>query len=170
MSQTGDRALPDPAERPASPAPKRDRSAARSARLAKETARERRIVDLLNRGLSMDEIARRDGVTLNRMRKVVGDILARRAPQAPAEYLALQVGRLNEAMLLSYGHMYSEATGPNFKAIESVLKIVREMDRYHGFLPAAGGRAIERAPALPTPPLALSPPDLGRVAIGAATD
>jgi hypothetical protein len=172
MSQTEDCPASDPAGTPVPPsAPKRDRSPeARRARRLKEVLRERRIVDLLNRGLPMAEIAGREGVTLNRMRKVVRDILAKRMPQAPAEYLALQVGRLNEAMFLSYGHMYSPEGGPNFKAIDSVLKIVREMDRYHGFAPGAAGAAPQPPAALPGPPLAIAPPDLDRVAIGAATD
>ncbi len=163
--------MPDPEPIAPPPAPKRDRSPeARRARRLKDVLREGRIVDLLNRGLSMAEIAGREGVTLNRMRKVVRDILAKRMPQAPAEYLALQIGRLNEAMFLSYGHMYAPETGPNFKAIDSVVKIVREMDRYHGFIPVAAAAPPTHPPALPPAPLAIAPPGLDRVAIGAVTD
>src|SRR5208337_5624613 len=71
---------------------RRDRSveARREARLKKD-ARERRIISMLNRGVSMVELAAREGVTLRRMQIVVKDILVRRAPPAPSEYLALQV-------------------------------------------------------------------------------
>ena len=112
------------------PAFERDRwLQARQAARARKAERERRIVELLNRGVSVAEIAEREGVTLLHMRNVVRTLLAKRQPQAPAEYLALQVNRLNEAMLLSYSHMYNDQSGPNFSAIDRVVKIVREMDR-----------------------------------------
>jgi hypothetical protein len=53
---------------PQPPAPRRDRSieARRKAR-RKKGARERQIVDLLNRGVSTAELAAAEGVTLRRM-------------------------------------------------------------------------------------------------------
>ncbi len=98
--------------------------------------RERLIVNSLNRGLSVVEIAQRLGVTEKRMRALVKEILARRMPQAPEEYAALQASRLNEALLVAYGAMSPE----NLKAVALVVRIVRELDRYHGFV-AAGRRA-----------------------------
>ena len=44
---------------------------------------------------------RSEGLSLKRMRNVVREILAERMPQPPAEFLALQVSRLNEALLVS---------------------------------------------------------------------
>ena len=102
---------------------------------------------MLNRGVSMAELAAREGVTLRRMQIVVKDILARRGPPAPAEYLALQMSRLNEAMIVAYGSM---ASG-NLSAVDRVVKLVREMDRYHGFFP---GRAADPAPDRLAPPAA----------------
>ena len=49
--------------------------------------RERQIVDLLNRGVSVAEIASQSGVSIQHMRKPVREILAERAPQPPAEFL-----------------------------------------------------------------------------------
>ena len=72
------------------------------------------------------------------MRAAVREILARRMPEAPAEYVALQLGRLNEALLVAYSAM----SGANIRAVECVVRIVREMDRYHGF--AAAGRRVAR--------------------------
>ena len=47
--------------------------------------------------------------------------------------------------------MYSSATGANFEAVDRVVKIVRELDRYHGF--AAVPRPREAAGTrLPLPP------------------
>ena len=55
----------------------------RCAARAKKAERERLIIDYLNRGVSVSEIAARLGVTEKRMRALVREILARRAPAAP---------------------------------------------------------------------------------------
>ncbi len=111
----------------------RDRSieARRAARRAK-FERERLIVNSLNRGVSVAEIAERIGVTEKRARALVKDILARRAPAAPEDFASLQVSRLNEALLIAYGAMSDQ----NLRAVALVVRIVRELDRYHGFVAA----------------------------------
>src|SRR5271166_2288316 len=148
MSQTAETAPPS--------AP-RDRSieARRAARLLK-ARREGRIVQFLNRGVSIAEIAAREGVTEKRMRAVIRDILARRMPAPPAEFLALQMSRLNEALVVAYGAM----SGGNLQAVDRVVKIVRELDRYHGLV-AAERRLSPGEPRLEAPaesPLALAAP------------
>ena len=134
---------------------RRDRSveARREARLKKD-ARERRIIGMLNRGVSIAEIAAREGVTLRRMQIVVKNILARRAPPAPSEYLALQVSRLNEAMMVAYGSM----AGGNLMAVDRVVRLVKEMDRYHGFFPSGEAGAAARLAPPAEAPLALAAP------------
>ena len=130
-----------PAEKP------RNRSieARRAARRAR-FERERLIVDFLNRGVPVVEIAGRIGVTEKRMRALVKEILARRMPAAPEDYAALQASRLNEALLVAYGAMSAE----NLKAVALVVRIVRELDRYHGFAARRdGGGAQSRAPMAP---------------------
>jgi hypothetical protein len=118
--------------------------------------------------VSVAEIAQSEGITHRRMRMIVGEILARRAPQPPAEFLAVQVSRLSEALLVSYSAM----GGGNLAAVDRVVKIVRELDRYHGF--AEIGRPApadeRRLPELPAPPLALAAPDRSPEGNGAATD
>ena len=105
--------MSDAADAPSPPAVRRDRSLeAKRIAQAKKVERDRRVLALLNRGVSVAEIAEREGVTLNHMRNQVRAILLRRLPQPPAEYLALQVGRLNEALLLSYSKMYNRKQGP----------------------------------------------------------
>jgi len=138
-------AHPSPAPRP------RNHSieARREARALK-AARERLIVDCLNRGLSMAEIAQRTGVTEKRMRAAIREILARREPQAPDEFVAMQVGRLNEALNVAYSAMSRE----NLGAVRLVVRIVRELDRYHGFAPSA--RRAARGGAQPAGGLAPS--------------
>jgi DNA-binding CsgD family transcriptional regulator len=158
--------LSEPVE-PAPAAPRRDRSAAgRSAARQERAEREASIVSLLNRGFSVAEIADRNGVSERAMRKSIRTLLARRAPAPPAEFLALQVSRLNGALRVAYNAM----SGANLEAIDRVVKIVRELDRNHGFAVQA---AAPRPPRLPPPsaaPLALEAPGARTEPIGAATD
>ena len=116
----------------------RDRSieARRAARRVR-FERERLIVDSLNRGVPVVEIAGRIGVSEKRMSALVTEILARRMAAAPEDYAALQASRLNEALLVAYGAMSDK----NLKAVALVVRIVRELDRYHGFA-AADARAV----------------------------
>ena len=118
------------------------RRAARRARFE----RERLIVDCLNRGVSVAGIAQRIGVTEKRMRALVKEILARRMPAAPEDFAALQVSRLNEALLVAYSAMSAE----NLRAVGLVVRIVRELDRYHGFVAFGRGPAASRAPRTPS--------------------
>jgi DNA-binding CsgD family transcriptional regulator len=175
--------MPDaPNASPASPpAARRDRSlrARRKARQAR-AEREQQVISLLNRGVSVAEIASRSGVSIGHMRNLVRKILAERAPAPPAEFLALQVSRLNEALLVSYGAMHNSMTGTNFEAVDRVVKIVRELDRYHGFAsverPRQASEIRREEPEtrrLPPPaesPIAIGLPVADRVQIGAVTD
>ena len=157
--------MSEESEGAAAPAKQRVRSlAARRAARRERAVREARIVGMLNRGVAVAEIADREGVSLKRMRNCVRELLARRAPQPPAEFLAAQIGRLNEALLLSYSHMHDERLGPNYKAIDRVVRIVRELDRYHGFRPERAGDAARPLPppaprALPAPTARLTAGD-----------
>jgi hypothetical protein len=132
----------------------------RDVRLAK-FKREQLIVDYLNRGVSVAEIAARVGIGEKRMRAVIRDPrtgirgLAHRCPHAPAEFVAIQVSRLNEAPLVAFSAM----TGANLKAVDRVVRIVRELDCYHGFVATTRRR--------PEQPL-LEAPAHGVMAFGAA--
>ena len=88
--------------------------------------------------------------------------LARRTLDPPAHFAQLQIRRLSEALLVCTSAM----SRGNLQAVDRVVKIVRELDRYHGFGPAAAAPRLT-APALPAPdspaqllapPLALAPP------------
>ena len=132
--------------KPNPPAGATARPKARRAARQEKFDRERRIVNYLNAGVSVAEIAEREGVTHRRMRAVVQEILARRAPAPPAEFLAMQVGRLNEALLLSYSAMSPD----NPEAVDRYVRIVRELDRYHGFA-APAPPAHPGSPSLEAP-------------------
>jgi hypothetical protein len=124
---------------PAKPPRSRSIDARRTARAAK-ARREQRIMAFLVKGVSVAELAGREGLSERRMRAIVQDILSRRMPEPPAEFLALQVARLNEAMIVAHGAMGNG----NLKAVECVMKITRELDRYHGFAEAIEARADRR--------------------------
>jgi hypothetical protein len=156
-------AIPKPGSEPSSRGPARrgGSSGIQRATRREKVRREERIVGLLNRGASVPEIAASEGPTLKRMRNVVRDILSERMPQPPTEFLALQVSRLNEALLVSFSAMHTAAEGTNFEAVDRVVKIVRELDRYHGFAAVPRPREDLEARRLPAPaerPLALEGP------------
>ncbi len=120
---------------------------ARSQRLAK-FKREQVVVDTLNRGVSVAEIAARVGVGEKRMRAIIRDPrtgirrLARRMPHPPEPpdpspgVVAIQLSRLNEALLVAYSAM----SPTNLKAVDQFVKIVRELDRYGGAFAAEWAR------------------------------
>jgi DNA-binding CsgD family transcriptional regulator len=166
--------MPDASAADPSGAPTRRDRSIQARRAARETKadRERQIMNLLNRGLSVAEIASRSGVSIRHMRNRVRKILAERIPPPPAEYLALQVSRLNEALLVSYSAMHSSVTGTNFEAVDRVVRIVRELDRYHGFAAVPQAREEREPLRLPAPaesPIAIGP-TVERIEIGAASD
>ena len=70
-------------------------------------------------------------------------MLKREAANHPAGYVALQIRRLSEALIVAYSAM----GGANLKALDRVVKIVRELDRYY-FGPGVSP-ASRAAPALP---------------------
>ena len=79
------------------------------------------------------------------------------------------MSRLNEAMIVAYGAM----AGGNLKAVDRVVRIVSEMDRYHGFYSNPEEAPIGRRRLAPAPdaPLALAPPGgVSRDGNGAAND
>ncbi len=94
-----------------------------------------------------------EGISLRLARRRVSAILSR-SPDPPAEFAQLQMRRLNEAMIVAYASL---KVG-NLKAIETVLKVTREYDRYAGLALTVAAPAPPAAPALPAPRLALAPP------------
>ena len=75
-------------------------------------------------------------MTVKHMRALVKEILARRMAAAREDFAALQASGLNEPLLAS-GAMSAQ----NLEAVALVVRIVRALDRRHGFV-AAGRRAL----------------------------
>jgi hypothetical protein len=110
------------------PSESEKRLSPRAASRLRKAKSEQTIITQFNAGVSIPEIAAREGVTERRIRQRVQEILAKRAPRSPSEFVALQVSRLNEALLVAYSAMANQ----NLEAVDRVVKIVRELDRYHG--------------------------------------
>jgi hypothetical protein len=151
--------LSEPAATP-EPEPRRaklDRS--RRQRLeARQAKAERnvRLFNLLKAGMPIAEIALQEGLSVRRARELVQEMLERREVDPPAGFVQLQIGRLSDAMMVAHTAMMEG----NMHALDRVLRIVGELDRYHGFggaqaQPAAGAT---RALAAPAPALALPAP------------
>ena len=125
---------------------------------ARETkaVRDVRLFNLLKSGVPIAEIALQEGLSVRRAREVVQEILERREVDPPAGFAQLQIGRLSDAMMVAYTAMMEG----DLHALDRVLRIVGELDRYHGFRsekgePAAGAT---RALAASAPALALPAP------------
>ena len=134
---------------PAAASRSRSAAAPRAAR-RNEAERETRP---LSGGASIADFAAREGE--KRMRARLQETFARRLPEPP-EVLALEVGRLDEALLVS-----CTMAKANLPGVGRVVKILRERDRILGF--AAAGRSHTAGPlrlaapaqnplALPAPP------------------
>lgn len=118
--------------------------------------RDQRLITALAAGQTIEELAARVDIPLRTVRARVSAILSR-SPDSPAEFAQLQIRRLNEAMIVAYSAM----SNGNLKAVDRVVKITREYDRYAGLAHSLAGQA---APALPAPPLALAPSALPALA------
>ncbi len=105
--------------------------------------RDMRIVRALAHGELIDEIALREGLTLRRARERVAAVVARRALEPTETFIAVQITRLNEMMLVAYAAMKDG----NMAAVDRVLKITREYDRYHGLALTLARRAGATAEA-----------------------
>ena len=112
--------------------------------------RDQRLVTALAAGETIEELAAQLDLPLRAVRRRVSAILSS-PPVPPAEFAQLQMRRLNEAMIVAYSAMGKG----NLKAVDRVVKITREYDRYAGL---AQSLAAPTAPALPAPPPALAPP------------
>jgi hypothetical protein len=121
------------------------RAAARRA----TAARRLRIIELLAAGTSVARIAQAEGRSIRRVRQIIADTLEKREIDPPAGFVQLQIARLNDAMMVAHTRMIEG----DLRAIDRLVNLVRELDRYHGLRAPA-----EPAPAPPPAPLQLAAP------------
>jgi len=129
--------------------------AAGTARRARLVERREAYFDLLMSGYSVLQIAKAMNMSASAVRRAIGQALAARRLDSHEDFARLQVARLNKALLcadrsLEVGDM---------RAIPHFLKVVAELDRYHGLarpMPLAPPAPGAVTPRLAAPPLALT--------------
>jgi hypothetical protein len=126
--------------RPEAPAPAAE--PARRVAPRRKTADQRlRILERLTTGLSVVHIARVEKLTVRRVQQIIAAMLESREIDPPAGFVQLQVARLGEAMIVTRTIMMEG----DLQAVDRMIRLTRELDRYHGFAPA-------QIPAPPGPP------------------
>jgi hypothetical protein len=128
----------------------RKRAAGR-ARRAGLVERRETYFDLLMSGYSVPQIARAMGKSVTAVRRAVTQALGQRRLGGHEDYARLQVARLNKALLFADRGMEEG----ELKAIPHFVKIVGELDRYHGLgrpVRRRGAGAPETAGGLISPP------------------
>jgi transposase len=110
--------------------------------------------DLLVSGCSIEQIASHTQKSLSTVRRTLGQALAKRRLDAPEDYARIQVARLTKALRCADASLEEG----DLKAIVPLLKVVRELNLYHGVNIGSARPAPAALPDLaPTsPPLALT--------------
>jgi len=135
--------------RPEAPAPAVE-PALRAAPRRKTADQRLRILERLTCGLSVAHIARVEKLTIRRVQQIIAAMLASREIDPPAGFVQLQVARLSEAMIVTHTMMMEG----DLQAVDRMIRLTRELDRYHGF-----GQAHIPAPPEPPPPRRLAAPE-----------
>jgi hypothetical protein len=105
--------------------------------------RKLRILERLTAGVSVAHIARTEDLTIRRAPQLIAEALASREVDPPAGFVQLQIARLVDAMRIAHTKMMKG----DLRALDRVVELVGELDRYHGF-----GRAEIAAPRARTAP------------------
>ena len=126
--------------------------------------RDLRLIEKLAAGVTIEEIAASEGISVKWARERKAAVLASRVIDTPHEFIKLQIRRLSEAMLVAYSAM----SMGNVKAVDKVIKVVRELDRYHGF--GAAAQMFARASASPAAARFAGAPGRARSAEGRGGD
>jgi len=130
---------------PQSPAETRAKSR-RRALLAEarrlRAARRERIFGYVVRGMPHGAIARLENCSAQAVRKMVKRELADRRIDPAGDFARLQIARLNDALMAANDKMLEG----DLAALDRVVKIVAELDRYHGL-----AQALERRDAAARP-------------------
>ena len=109
--------------------------------------------DLLVSGYSIELIASHTKTSASAVRRAVGQALAKRRLDAPEDYARLQVARLTKALRCADVSLEEG----DLKAIAPFVKVVRELNLYHGVNVWPRDRPPAPPEIAPTaPPLALT--------------
>jgi hypothetical protein len=102
-----------------------------------------RIVERLTTGLTVAHIARVEGLSVRRIRRIIQEMLASREIDPPAGFVQLQIARLSEAMIVARTMMMEG----DLQAMDRLIRLTGELDRYHGFTPSQIPDSAEAAPS-----------------------
>lgn len=91
--------------------------------------RKLRILERLTAGASVGAVACAEGLTPRRVRQIIAEALADREVDTLVGFIPLQIGRLSDAMGVAHAKMMAG----DLQALDRVVTIVGELDRYHGF-------------------------------------
>jgi hypothetical protein len=100
-----------------------------------------RIIEHLTAGASVARIARIENCSVRRVRQLIAETLDKREIDPPAGFVQLQIARLSDAMMVAHTRMIEG----DLQALDRVVRLVGELDRYHGF------SRVMSAPALLPP-------------------
>jgi hypothetical protein len=139
---------------PNEPTPTSERARKRAAgKILREALIKRREMyfDLLVSGYSIEQIASHTKTSVSAVRRAVGQALAKRRLDTPEDYARLQVARLTKALRCADVSLEEG----DLKAIAPFLKVVRELNLYHG---VDVSRTLAPPPKIApaAPPLALT--------------
>jgi hypothetical protein len=101
-----------------------------------------RILERLTTGLTVAHIARVEGLSVRRIRRIIQEMLASREIDPPAGFVQLQIARLSEAMIVARAMMMEG----DLQAMDRLIRLTGELDRYHGFKPSQIPAFGEAAP------------------------
>jgi hypothetical protein len=91
-----------------------------------------RILERLTTGLAVAHIARAEGLSVQRIRRIIAEMLASREVDPAAGFVQLQVARLSKAMIVARTMMMEG----DLQAMDRWIRLTGELDRYHGFTPS----------------------------------
>ena len=123
-------------------------------RRTKGFERREAIFDLFLSGFSHQQIAKALGTSPGAVRRIIDRAVAERRLDAPERYVRVQVARLMKAL----SHADFKLEKGDIRAFGPYMKIISELDRYHGLGPASlPPRRARREEVLPArAPLALT--------------
>jgi len=136
---------------------KRRLTRSRKARVLARTVKVRRserIFNQLTAGMSISHIAMQEGVSIRRMREIAQDVLAAHKSDPAEGFAQLQIARLSDAMMVAHTAMMDG----KLEAVDRVVKLVHELERYHGSGAGAKAPPVARL-AAPEPMRALPAPE-----------
>jgi len=91
-----------------------------------------RVLERLTMGLTVAHIARVEGLSVQRIRRIIAEMLASREIDPPAGFVQLQIARISEAMIVARTMMMEG----DLQAMDRLIRLTGELDRYHGFAPS----------------------------------